>query len=329
MPANLTPEYIEAEQRYRKAATPEEKLRYLKEMIKLVPKHKGTERLRVDLKKRFKQLQQEVQKKPKATRTQPWEHVEREGAGQIVLVGLPNAGKSSLLAAVTNAKPEIAEYPFSTFKPTVGMMPFEDVQIQLLDLPPLSDFVEGYVFNLIRQADAVALIVDLSEPDPAESVWEALGRLEERKIQLGQEEGIFEDGSRTVVRLKTILVATKLDAEGARQRLRDLHELYGKEFPLVAVSTVTGEGIEEMKRAFFERLNIVRVYTKKPGQPASKDAPYVLKKGSTVLEAAEAIHHELAEKFKYARVWGSSEFPGQRVERDHVVQDGDILEIHA
>jgi hypothetical protein len=329
MPANLTPQYIEAEQRYRKAATPEEKLRYLKEMIKLVPKHKGTERLRVDLKKRLKQLQQEIQKKPKATRSQPWEHIEREGAGQIALVGLPNVGKSSLLAAVTNAKPEIAEYPFSTFRPSVGMMPFEDIQIQLVDLPPLSDFTEGYVFNLIRQADAAALLVDLSGSDPGEAVLEALSRLEERKIQLTREGGLIEDSTKTIVRVKTIMMATKRDAEGSDGKLAELRELYGGDYKIVAISTATGEGIEEMKRAFFELLGIVRVYTKKPGRPASKEAPYVLPKGSTIVEATKAVHHELAEKIKYARIWGSSEFPGQRVERDHVVQDGDIIEIHA
>ncbi len=329
MPANLTPEYMEAERRYRKAGTPEEKLLCLKEMIKFVPKHKGTERLRVDLKKRLKQLQGEVQKKPKATRAQPWEHVEHEGAGQIVLVGLPNTGKSTLLASVTNAKPEIAEYPFSTFKPTVGMMPFEDIQIQLVDLPPLSDFTEGYVFNLIRQADVAALPVDLSQPGPAEGVLEAMGRLEERKIQLVGGAVPERAGTGAPHRAKTILLATKLDAEGARERLEELREFYGEEFRIVAISAKTGEGLEGMRRAFFEVLSVVRVYTKKPGRPVSKEAPYVLPQGSTIVEAAKAVHHELAEKFKYARVWGSSEFPGQRVERDHVVQDGDVIEIHA
>lgn len=329
MPANLTPEYIEAEQKYRKARTPEEKLRYLREMIRLVPKHKGTERLRVELKKRLKQLQGEAErKKAKGGRAQPWEHVEPEGAGQIVLVGLPNSGKSTLLATVTNAKPEVADYPFSTFRPTVGMMPFEDIQIQLVDLPPLSDFTEGYVFNIIRQADAVALLVDLSQPDPGEAVLEIQGCLEERKIRLVREEPEDENLNDSIQPVKAIIVATKLDAEGACERLEELKELFSEDFPIVAISAKTGEGLDEMKRAFFEILSIVRVYTKKPGQPPSKD-PYVLPKGSTVLEAAEEIHKELAEKFKYARVWGSSEFPGQRVERDHFVQDGDVIEIHA
>ncbi len=331
MPANLTPEYIEAEQKYRKARTPEEKLKYLKEMIRLVPKHKGTERLRVELKKRLKQLQGEAERRrSKGGRAQPWEHVEPEGAGQIALVGLANVGKSTLLATVTNAKPEIADYPFSTFRPAVGMMPFEDIQIQLVDLPPLSDFTEGYVYNIIRQADVAALLIDLGPdaPDPGEALLELQARLEARKIRLVREEPDDDGLDESIQPLKAVIVGTKLDAEGASGRLEALKELVGEEFPVVGISARTGEGLDAMKRLFFEALDIVRVYTKKPGQPPS-DEPYVLPKGSTVLEAAEEIHKELAERFKYARVWGSSEFPGQRVERDYLVQDKDVLEIHA
>jgi hypothetical protein len=328
MPANLTPEYLEAEGRYRRAKTPEEKLEALKEMIRLVPKHKGTERLRVDLKKRLNKLQQQLQKRPKATRTQTWDHIEREGAGQITLVGPPNSGKSTLLAKVTNAKPEIADYPFSTFKPTVGMMAFEDVQIQLVDLPPISEFTEPWVFNLIRQADAAAVVADLSASDPAEGILEAMGRLEERKIHLVGGEPLEEDGTSPIKRQRAIILANKLDSEGAQDNLKELEELYRDDFNIVAISTAKGLGLNEMRRALFELLGVVRIYTKKPGQPPSKDAPYVLPKGSTVFEVAEAIHHEIAQRFKYARVWGSSEFPGQRVERDHVVEDGDVIEIH-
>jgi len=327
MPANLTPEYLEAEGRYRRAKTPEEKLEALKEMIRLVPKHKGTERLRVDLKKRLNKLQQQLQKRPKAARAQAWEHIEREGAGQITLVGPPNSGKSSLLAKVTNAKPEVADYPFSTFRPTVGMMAFEDIQIQLVDLPPISEFTEPWVFNLIRQADAAALVVDLSASDPAEGLLEVLGRLEERKIELVGGEPLDEDGTSPIKRQRTVILANKFDSEGAQESLKELEDLYG-EFTIVAVSVRRGVGLEAMRKALFELLGVVRVYTKKPGQPPSMDAPYVLPKGSTVFEVAEAIHHEIAQKFKYARVWGSSEFPGQRVERDHIVEDGDVIEIH-
>lgn len=328
MTANLTPEYMEADKRYHQAKTLEEKIAALKDMMMLVPKHKGTERMRVELKKRLAKLHEEAQKKPKVTRTtQTWEHIDREGAGQVVLVGLPNTGKSSLLATVTNAQPEIADYPFSTFRPTVGMMPFEDIQIQLIDLPPLSEFTESWVYSLIRQADVVALLVDLSQPEPAEDVMTALGMLEKTRIHLAGKTKMGTSSSESGK--KTLLLATKLDTPESLEALRALQELYGEEYPLVVISAKTREGLDVMGRALFELLGIVRVYTKKPGQPPSKETPHVLPQGSTITDVAKSIHHDLAQKLEYARLWGSAEFPGQRVERDHVVRDGDVIEIHA
>lgn len=332
MPANLPPEYKEAEGRYRKASAAQDKIEALKEMLSLVPKHKGTEKLRVDLKKRLNKLEQQREKekkKKRSGRAHPWEHIEREGAGQVVLVGLPNSGKSTLLDTVTNARPQIAEFPFSTFEPTIGMMPYEDIQIQLIDLPPLSEFTEGWTFNLIRQADVVALFVDLSADDPASAGLEALGILEEAKIQLVGPVHPEANGSGSPIRKKTLIIAAKADAPNDASGLRSLHEAYGEEFPIVAISARSGQGLDEMRCALFELLGVVRVYSKKPGHPPSKDEPFILRKGSTVLDAAKAIHKELAEKLDFARIWGSVQYEGQRVERDHIVQDGDIIEIHA
>jgi len=328
MPANLPPEYIEAELRFRAAKSPQEKLEILRELMALVPKHKGTEKLRVELKRKWTKLQEEVQqqKKQKSSRGPGYDHIEREGAGQITLVGLPNCGKSSLLAAVTNAKPEIAEYPFSTFRPTVGMMPFEDIQFQLIDLPPLSEFTEPWVYSLIRQCDLVALLIDLSSETPAEDLFAALGWLEQARIRLVHHQSPKHEGPGTVK--PALVIGTKSDLPGASERLQELKSLIDSQFRVVAVSTVSAEGLGDLGRAFFEGLNIVRVYTKKPGQPIKKDLPYVLPAGSTVTDVARAIHKELAERFAYARVWGSSEFPGQRVERHYIVRDGDLLEFH-
>lgn len=327
MPANLPPEYIQAELRFRAAKTPEEKLEILKELMSLVPKHKGTEKLRVELKRKWSKLQEEAQQqqKKKGARGPAYDHIEREGAGQITLVGLPNCGKSSLLAAVTHAKPEIAEYPFSTFRPTVGMMPFEDIQIQLVDLPPLSEYTEPWVYSLIRNGDAVALLLDLSSETLEDDYLTALGWLEKSRIRLvgNRSEPV---GEGTVKR--AVVLGLKRDIEGAAERFARLRDLVGDEFELTALSTISGEGLDEMKRLFFRVLRIVRIYTKKPGQPFKKEQPYVLPAGSTVTDVARAIHQELAEKFKYARVWGSAEFAGQRVERHYVVQDGDLLEFH-
>lgn len=327
MPANLPPEYLEAEQRYRQAQTLQEKLNALKEMMSLVPKHKGTERLRVDLKRRWAKLNQELQKRPKATsRAQVPDHIEKEGAGQVVLIGPPNSGKSTLLATVTKAQPAIADYPFSTFKPTVGMMPFEDVKIQLIDLPPIWEHTEPWVFSLIRNSDLAALVISLSEAAPEEELLSLLALLEKVRIRLSKE-ALVE--SLTVGATKrALLVGTKLDVKSAAERATSLQVLYGTEFPLVCVSAHRGENLGLMKRLIFEGLEIVRVYTKKPGKPADKVHPYILPKDSTVLKLAEAIHHELAQKLKYARVWGSAEFDGQRVERNFVLQDGDVVELH-
>lgn len=331
MPANLPPEYIEAELRFRAAKGPEEKLAILKELMSLVPKHKGTEKLRVELKRKWTKLQEEVQqqqKKQKGPRGVVYDHIEREGAGQICLVGLPNCGKSSLLAAVTNAKPEIAEYPFSTFRPTVGMMPFENIQMQLIDLAPLSEFTEPWVYSLIRQCDLVALLVDLSSETPAEDFLTTLDWLEKARIRLvsHRAESLSGDGAGTVRR--AVIIGTKSDADPTNERFQELRSVADSQFMVIKISTVSAEGLGELGKALFAGLNVVRVYTKKPGQPFKKELPYVLSAGSTVTDVARAIHKDLAEKFAYARVWGSAEFPGQRVERHYRVRDGDLLEFH-
>ena len=327
MPANLPPEYLEAEQRYRQAKTSQEKLNALKEMMALVPKHKGTEKLRVELKRRWTKLNQEIQKRPKAaTHAQLLDRIEKEGAGQVVLVGPPNSGKSTLLATVTKAQPLIADYPFSTFKPTVGMMPFEDIQIQLIDLPPIWEHTEPWVFSLIRNADLAALVISLSEPAPEEEMLTLLALLEKAKISLVGEAPLESVGARAPKR--ALLVGTKLDAQGASTNAQSLQTLYGTEFPWVCISAHRGENLELMKLMMFENLEIVRVYTKKPGHPADKANPYIMPKNSTVLELAKAIHHELAQRLKYARVWGSAEFDGQRVERSFILKDGDVVELH-
>ncbi len=329
MPANLPPEYIEAELRFRAAKSPQEKLEILRELMALVPKHKGTEKLRVELKRKWTKLQEEVQqyqKKQKGGRSLAYDHIEREGAGQITLVGLPNCGKSSLLAALTNAKPEIAEYPFSTFRPTVGMMPFEDLQFQLIDLPPLSEFTEPWVYSLIRQCDLVALLIDLSSETPGDDLLAALDWLEKARIRLVGHTMPTTPSAGTVKR--ALLIGTKKDSPNAAEHLQELRSIADAQFPVVGVSTISAEGLGELGKAFFAGLHIVRVYTKKPGQPFKKDLPYVLPEGSTVTDVARAIHKDLAERFAYARVWGSAEFPGQRVERNYVVRDGDLLEFH-
>ena len=332
MPANLTPEYKEAEQKFRAADSAEEKIKWLREMMSLVPKHKGTERLRVDLKQRLKKLEQKAQKE-KASKggagSHPWDHVEREGAGQVVLVGLPNSGKSTLVDMLTNAEPEVAEYPYSTFEPTIGMAAYEDAQVQLLDLPPLSEFTEGWTFNLIRQADAVGLVVDLGSEDPVTDVEMIQEQLAEHKIRLVGPGHPDADGMGSPAVKKTLVIGTKADLDERREHFSALQNAFGEGLPMIAVTAPVEEGTDELRQALFDLLQVVRVYSKKPGQPASMETPYILKRGSTVIDAARAIHKEFAENLDFARIWGSAEYDGMRVERTHEIADGDVLEVHA
>ena len=163
MPANLTPVYREAEARFKAAVTREEKIAALEEMLRVIPKHKGTEHLQADLRSRLSKLRQEPKKKGVAKGLS--HKIPKEGAGQVTLVGAPNSGKSSLVKTLTHAKPEVADYPLTTLKATPGMMPFEDVGFQLIDLPPIChEHVEPWVYDLIRASDLVWLVVSIRSP---------------------------------------------------------------------------------------------------------------------------------------------------------------------
>ncbi len=337
MPANLTPQYLAAEQRYKEASTPQEKVAALEEMMAVIPKHKGTEKLQADLKRRLAKLRTEVSKKHGASKASAMYSVQREGAGQIVLVGAPNVGKSSLLAKLTHATPEIGDYPFTTRLPQPGMMPFENILIQMVDMPPIAPHsYDAWMGNLVRQADLALLVVDLSSDELLEEVEEVIGILDGSKIRLvGSQPGGDPEGSSLTVCRHALLAANKLDAANARENLQILKEFYGDKFEILALSAVSGDGIETMRRTLVQRLNVVRVYTKVPGKKVDLTSPpYVLKHGSTVLDAARAVHRDFVHSLKFARVWSSEKskrsvrFDGQMVERTHQLEDGDILELH-
>jgi ribosome-interacting GTPase 1 len=353
MPANLTPEYKEAEERFRGAATPEEKLACLREMLRVIPKHKGTEKLQADLKRRISKLQQGEKKS--ATRRHPGEFVDREGSKQVLIIGGANTGKSSLLAALTGAHPEIAPYPFTTTHLAPGMMPFEDVQIQIVDGPATCrSFVQPWLGNQIKSCDLVLWTVSLGDDDLLAAIAELREQLDHWRIELrpataggaaiggaatggaaragpdrptAPEEPNDADGSGTGVK-PALLVGTHADdaAAGAREAL--LLEGLGEGWSLHRVATPGHRGIEDLKRAIFASLRIVRVYTKAPGKKPDVGAPYVLDAGSTVLTLAARIHRDLAERLRFARIWGKGAFDGQHVQRDHILSDGDIVELH-
>jgi hypothetical protein len=326
MPANLSPEYLQAEQRFKSAKSTEEKLTALEEMFSTIPKHKGTEKMQADIKRRLSKLRTEQAKKP-VSRVGLLHRVEREGAGQVALVGPPNSGKSALVRHLTHATPEVADYPFTTRAPLPGMMAFEDVQIQLVDLPPVHpDFPESWLYQIIRNADACLLIVDLSDPDLLEDLETTLGQLGDAKVQLGQ--GPPPANPTGWLAKPTLLVGNKLDAAGAAENLEILKELYGTRFPILALSAETGAGLDELRRAVFELLELVRVYTKAPGKKLELTAPYVLKRGSRLIDLAAHVHHDFLAQLKYARVWGHGKFEGQMVNRDYLLADKDVVELH-
>jgi hypothetical protein len=328
MPANLTPDYLAAEERFREAVTLEDKIAALEEMMAVIPKHKGTDHLRGDLKRRLSKLKelQEQQRRSGRREAAPW-RVERQGAGQVLLVGAPNAGKSAIVATMTHAHPTVADYPFTTQMPVPGMMDFENVQIQLIDTPPIAaDFMEGWMGDLLRRADACWLVVNLASDDLLEETEVVLNRLREKKIVLCGE--IPEEREPILVYRRTLMVGNQRDAPDADARWEILSEVYAEQFPMISVSTKTGEGLEELRRRTWDALRVIRVYSKPPGQKPDMGVPFILKEGSTVLDMAAAVHKDFAENLKQARVWGSARFPGQSVERTHVLRDGDIVELH-
>ena len=325
MPTNLPPQYFEAEKAFRQARTPQEKIDALENMLAIMPKHKGTDHLRAELRARIAKLSDEAEQKRGGGRAQLY-HVPKEGAGQVALVGPPNVGKSQLLATLTGATPRVGPYPFTTQLPQPAMMPFENVQIQLVDLPPVAEQgTPGWMRSSIAYADLLMLAVDLSVDPLAdfETVRSELSAMRVEPVASG--DGMDEDTM--MLRKKAVLVGNKLDQQNASENLELLEEDCAGRLPVAAVSATTGAGLEVLRRLLFERLDVIRVYTKPPGKEADFTEPTVLKAGSTVDDLAALIHKDLRATLKYAVLWGSGKFSGQRVGRQYVLRDGDVVEL--
>jgi len=294
-------------------------------MLAIMPKHKGTDKLHAELRRKIAKFSQEAERKL-ATARRAGFYIRREGAGQVILVGPANVGKSQLLAAITEAIPEIAEYPFTTKTPVPGMMKFEDMQIQLVDTPPMGHReVRILLANVLRNADLIAIVIDLSQ-EPISQVEAAFEGLREARIEpLMSGAAQITPGSYP---RKVLIVGNKNDLEGSNGNWEILWSQYAKLFLIASISAKEGGGLEEFKRTVYQALNIIRIYTKTPGSKADLTDPMILKKGSTIEEAAESIHKDFRSKLKYAVVWGSGKYDGQRVSREHVLQDGDIVEFH-
>ena len=328
MPANLPPHYYEAEKRYRQTKDLQEKLKILHEMYAIMPKHKGTDKLQADVKAKISKLKKEIQQKKKSTRRGDQYFVDKEGAAQVVLIGPANAGKSQILTSLTNATPEVAAYPYSTVKPLCGMMLFENIQIKLVDTPPIAaEYMEPWLAGIIRNADLVSLVVDLGCETMLDDIEAVLKKLEGYKILLKSEEGEVNplDG---IAHKKTIILGNKSDLPLFKANLNMLKQSYGEKLPIFRLSAKDKMGVEELRRYIFDSLKILRVYTKTPGKKADFEDPVILSVGSTLLEAAKEIHKDFARNLKFARVWGEGVFDGQMVQKDFVLKDGHVVEFH-
>jgi len=323
VPTNLPPEYFTAEREYKEASDPQEKVTRLEALISTVPKHKGTDKLRADLRRKLSKLRAAAQTKKKGGGGDPAWLIDKAGAGMIVLIGPANTGKSALLEALTNAAPEVSPAPQTTWQPTPGMFEVENVQFQFIDTPSIDrDFIEPALMDLVRRADLVLPVVDLTM-DPNQQLETTLEQIRQHHI-----DPTLESNGRKKTEYAPILVlANKCDDAEAEENLEIFTRLLEGDWPVLAVSAVTGRGLEELGWALFDRLEIMRIFSKTPGKEPNMQSPFVMKRGGTVEEFAREIHQDFYAQLKSARVWGEGVFEGQMVSRDHVLHDGDVVEL--
>ena len=334
MPANLTPDYKKAEAAYKRARDPQERLELLREMHRTIPKHKGTEHLRADIKTKIKELNDELAGPAKGgARSGPPTFIHGDGAAQVAIIGPPNTGKSSLHAVLTGSHTHVGAYPFTTLYPEPGMLTVEDAAIQLVDLPPISSqHPIPWIGNTLQSADGALFVIDLGQPGCVEQIVQVRELLAERRVTLTGtwDRAVGDQDDPFAIRIPTLLLANKADVipdiEGDLDVCRELGDLH---FPTMAVSATTGEGTEAIGPWLFRNLGIVRVYTKVPGKEPDMDRPYTVRHGATVAEVSLLVHRDLAASFHHARIWGRGSYDGQQVGKEHLVEDGDILEIHA
>jgi len=339
MPANLSPEYKAAEAAFRKTRDPQERLVVLREMLRTIPKHKGTEHLQADIKARIKDLAEQLEGggRKAGGHGGPTVVVRPEGAAQVALIGPPNAGKSSLHARLTGSNAHVGPYPFTTQHPEAGMMPHEDVHFQLVDLPPVApEHPVPWLVNCLQTADAAMLVADLGEPSCLDQLEDVQSVLAQQRVTLSERWPADSQVSPSIdaddpfaLRLPALMLANKADGiADIDAELQALRELGGLRLSILAVSATTGLGLGDIGPWLFRNLDIVRAYTKIPGHPADKHRPFTLRQGQTVGDVARLVHQDVARSLRYARVWGRSGFDGQQVGHEHVVEDGDIVELH-
>ncbi len=325
MPANLTPDYYKAEKWFRSASTNDEKILALEQMLSVIPKHKGTDHMRADLRRKLSKLKEAPVVKGRSKHADIF-YIPKSGAGQVALIGTPNSGKSAIVAALTKAHVNVAEFPFATGAPVPGMAKFEDIQIELIDMPPITaEFSAPGQVGTYRNCDLIAIVIDLSA-DVKEQLDICLDYLESRRL-LTDSKSPSADGQCNIRGKRVVCICTKADI-AMPDALAMLKDICKNRFEFIEISVETGAGLDKLTAALFSLLNIIRVYTKPPGKKPDMTEPFTLPAGSTVINLATAVHRELAEKLKFARIWGTGVYDGQHAQRNHILNDKDIIELH-
>lgn len=329
MPANLPPQYYEVEKKLKAASSTDEKITILEELLAIIPKHKGTEKIQAQLKTKMSKLKSTAQKKTSTAKQVPSHNIKRSGAGQLVLIGAPNSGKSMLITALTNATPLVSDYPFTTHNAYPAMMKFENIQIQLVDTPPITpEYMEVWIPDLVKTSDGILAVLDVTSENPADVFRLIREQLKEKKIELKDTSTPLPQVSGWFIK-KTLIIANKVDNTALMNDVHQITENLESDFEVFPVSAKTGEGLEILKKRIFELLNIIRVYSKVPGKKAELDNPFTLKRGSTVWDMAASVHKDFVEKLKFARIWGKNKYQGQKVNRNYILEDEDIIELHS
>ncbi len=295
MPINAHPEFLAAEKEYNLAQTLEEKIEKLKKMISHAPAHKGAENLRAQLKLRLKKLQQQLDKSKKSKKSSKTGI--KKADMQAVIIGLTNTGKSSLLSLLTNTKPEIADYNFTTKYPQQGIMNYASTQIQLIEIPAIES--EYYNRSIPHTADTLLIIIT------------ALNQIEKINNLLGK-----NPGKKIIIfNIKNPLDKRKLEAT-----------LKSKKYNYTIINLHSQKNLEELKEKIFKSFDKIRVYTKEPGKEKSPK-PIILKPDSTVKDVAEKILHGFSKSVSETKIWGpSSKFAGQKIGLKHKLKDLDVIE---
>jgi hypothetical protein len=328
VPTNLPPEYFEVEKTLRQAKTAEEKIAIIEKLLSIIPRHKGTEKLVAMYRSKIAKLKEEIERRPALRKSQLF-RIDKSGAGQVIVIGPPNAGKSSLVQALTGAELEVADFPFTTRIAAPYMMPYENIKIQLIDTPPITaDYMESWLTEMIKMAEAVLLVIDASSPEAAENLEIIISRLKDRKVEFMPEETIIP-ADRFPFLKKMLLALNKNDRTEIENLVEELDILFGPQLEKISVSARTADGLEDLRQRIYNLLQIVRVYSKVPGKKPDYESPFVLKKGGNILDLARQVHKDFAEKLNYARVWNKQgTISGLRVTRDYVLNDEDTVELH-